>query len=246
MLQVARSAFVKGYEIVLRHAADGAVRSIPPRLAALGPARLPFAFEGAGKALRMGQERPPFRPSVAELMEITDERWHLFLRLGVGCAEARLGSPAPEHPEVQDGYGFQLGLLYGASGQLRTDLDAVAHGLGRAAWFVSGGHGETCASLLCGRALMAAHWRGIGMACVFAGDPMSQASSLPEIAGRYADDVRQGGRRALELWRWLAPEVVPARVLATARDLEVAGGEPLADHAREHELRYQRSIPGGP
>jgi hypothetical protein len=138
--------------------------------------------------------------------------WRTFLLLGVGCARARLGWPAPEDPIALDGFGFQVGLRDGVSGVTTLALDPLAErGRGRALWFVTGGDGPACAAAIARAAGDAgALWRGVGTACAFAGDPRAQAARLPGLAVDLSEELRLGVRQGIELWLALGCGV-PAR-----------------------------------
>ena len=149
--------------------------------------------------LRDARDVGPSR--VEALLRTAGPEWHPFVRLGVGCALARLGLAAPEDPTVQDGYGFQLGLDSGVSGSRTRSLKPhFERGRGRALWFVTGGDARACARAIEGPGHRGELWRGIGTACTFAGDPLGEAGLLPPLAGVYATDLRRGSEVAMRLW----------------------------------------------
>ena len=220
--QVATAAFLEGYRLARLgelHPAPGALIEL---LTARGLERAPFAFEGAAMAWRLRDARDVGPSRVEALLRTAGPEWHPFVRLGVGCALARLGLAAPEDPTVQDGYGFQLGLDSGVSGSRTRSLKPhFERGRGRALWFVTGGDARACARAIEGPGHRGELWRGIGTACTFAGDPLGEAGLLPPLAGVYATDLRRGSEVAMRLWASLGDP--PARVLRAAASLARAG-----------------------
>ena len=163
-------------------------------------------------ALRVRDERQPDSDRIAAMLDFVSPEWHPFLMLGVGCALARLGQPAPEHPVALDGYGFQLGLTAGASTtSLASGKPRMERGLGRAMWFNTGGDAVACVALLRRGHDPEERWRGVGTACAFAGDPKRHASELARLGTGFESDLRLGAAEALRLWRSLGVEP-PSRV----------------------------------
>lgn len=211
-LATASAAFLEGYRLARVHQEAQCAAGLLPALLDLGHQCTPFAFEGAGMALRVQDERQPEADRVAEMFDFVSPEWHPFLMLGVGCALARIGRPAPDHPVALDGYGFQLGLTGGAStSRLATTGPRMERGLGRAMWFTTGGDAPACAALLRRGLHPEERWRGVGTACAFAGDPKGHAPELARLGRGFESDLRIGAGEALRLWRSLGVEP-PSRV----------------------------------
>ncbi|HSH75321.1 MAG TPA: DUF1702 family protein, partial [Longimicrobiales bacterium] len=201
-LREASSAFLKGYEMARRDGDSADPAALLDGLAGLRSSIRPFAFEGAAMALAM-MDAEGAGERCGALIERSDPVWHTFLKLGIGCAWARLGREAPTDPLVLDGYGFQLGLRDGVWGIEGRSMDPPAErGRGRALWFVTGGDGSACAAAI---SRAAGHrgelWRGVGTACAFAGDPRGHAARLSGLANGLARHVRRGVEQGLQLWR---------------------------------------------
>jgi len=201
-LRLARDAFLRGYRMAYRGAAADDAGALLRAVGALDPDLAPFAFEGAAMAwtVREARERSVRFDDLVTSAEI---RWRPFLALGMGCAQARLGRPIPDEAAAQDGYGFLHGLLDrswrpGGEGTSRR----VERGRGRALWFTTEGDAEACRRLIGDGACVSDRWRGVAIACAFAGDPRGHASLLPRAAGD-RDVVAEGAREALRLWRSL-------------------------------------------
>lgn len=211
-LATASAAFLEGYRLARVHQEAPRAPALLQALLDLGHHRTPFAFEGAGMALRVRDEREPEADRVAEMFDFVSREWHPFLMLGVGCALARIGRPAPDDPVALDGYGFQLGLITGASTpRVATTGPRMERGLGRAMWFTTGGDAVACAALLRRGLNLEERWRGVGTACAFAGDPKGHAPELARLGTGFESDLRLGAAEALRLWQSLRAEP-PSRV----------------------------------
>ena len=211
-LATASAAFLEGYRLARAPQEPLCAPTLVQALFDLGHQRTPFAFEGAGMALRVRDQHQPDKDGVAEMLDFVSPEWHPFLMLGVGCALARLGQPAPEHPVALDGYGFQLGLTAGAStASLTSGRPRMERGLGRAMWFSTGGDAVACVALLRRGHHPEERWRGVGTACAFAGDPKRHAAELAKLGTGFESDLRLGAAEARRLWRSLGVEP-PSRV----------------------------------
>ncbi|PTA47745.1 DUF1702 family protein [Micromonospora sp. RP3T] len=148
-------------------------------------------------------------------------RRHIFLAyIGIGFAMARLPRPLwrkvvpdlsgdPYHPTMSwlavDGYGFdrayfqtrrwvdeqKIPAAYGWDGAPDYFLRAIDQGIGRALWFIGGGHAPDVAAAV-GR--FAEHrrpdlWSGVGLAATFAGG--SDADALGTLRRAAGDDRGQ-------------------------------------------------------
>lgn len=218
-LTVASEAFLEGYRLARLQEDVLDAEGLVGEIRGLGSARIPFAFEGVGMALQardrgLGEER-----RMPAMFEVTSGEWHIFLKLGIGCALARLGAPLPDDAAELDGYGFQLGLFGGGRAYPAQDRGArYARGLGRATWFSTGGDGPASAAVLSRSDEPAERWRGVGTACAFAGDPKGHARALIKLAGPHALEVRTGATEALRIWSSLTV-VAPARVVSVVDTL---------------------------
>jgi len=218
-LEAATSAFLKGCRVAL--ATDGSTPALYRGLLDLDPAERPFAFEGGAMECRLLDHRDG-GGRLDSLFAVAEGKWDPLLRLGVGCALARLGAELPRDAWTLDGFGFQMGLLGGISGSRRSSGGLhYQRGKGRALWFLTGGRAEACARRLRGSDAEGALWRGVGTACAFAGDPLGGAGDVVRLADGFEEEVRAGVRDAVSLWRSLegAP---PDRTLA----VEEAVGRP--------------------
>lgn len=163
-------------------------------------------------ALWIGEERESSASRLAAVVDALPTAWRLFPMLGVGCALVRMARPVPVEPVVLDGYGFQTGLTSG--GLLTVPLSAspeFQRGMGRAAWFATGGDARTCTSLLRRAGNSSEHWRGAGTACAFAGDPKGNAADLFRLGAGFETVLRSAAEEALVLWSSLGSQP-PARV----------------------------------
>ena len=218
-LTLASTAFLEGYRLALRGDVADAPDQLTQAIRGLGPLRAPFATEGAAMAWTLRGARESAPPQLDSLVRVMDACWHPFLRLGVGCALAKLSHPVPDAPDVQDGYGFQHGLTAIAwpppAGPTPERLD---RGWGRGIWFRTGGDADACARLIGDGPASEERWRGIATACAFAGDPEGHAARLRSLSGGRGDPLRSGARDALRTWRSLGTP--PARVHAVVDVLE--------------------------
>lgn len=204
-LAAASAAFLDGYRLALQDGEVGRAPALVRSLLTLGLERAPFAHEGAAMGWTLLEERTgDTADRIGALVAATREPWHPFVKLGVGCAFAKLGRRLPEDSVTRDGYGFQLGLVdKGWSRRDRITCPRAERGRGRALWFVTGGSVEACLALI-GRGPHAdERWRGVATACTFAGDPRREAAILARAACGREAVVAAGAREALRLWRAL-------------------------------------------
>jgi hypothetical protein len=123
-----------------------------------------------------------------------------------------MACPVPVEPVVLDGYGFQMGLTSGGLARVpRSAGPAFLRGMGRAAWFATGGDAQTCASLLRRAGKTNEQWRGAGIACAFAGDPRGGARDLFRLGVGFETVLLSAAEEASALWDSLGRQP-PARV----------------------------------
>jgi hypothetical protein len=195
-LALASSAFLDGYRLALSE--EGEIAPLVSALLRLEPLSRPFAFEGVALGCRLLDERDDGERTTS-FISSAEPKWGPLIRLGIGCALARLRIDPPDDDMILDGYGFQLGLAVGVARTTESAFHAEI-GRGRALWFVTGGRGHACARVIQGARSAGALWRGVGTACAFAGDPLSWAGRLRDAAGGFEDDVTRGVRDGVELW----------------------------------------------
>ncbi|MDI5980862.1 DUF1702 family protein [Amycolatopsis magusensis] len=184
-----------------------------------------FAYEGATMAsavLDAMSFRPSSR--TRDLL-LGPGQPHIFLTyIGIGFAMARLPRPlwkkivpdisgTPYHPTMSwlavDGYGFDRAYFdtgkivdrqhvlqpYPWDGHPRYFSRAVDQGIGRALWFINGGHPGNVAAAVArfvpGR--QADLWSGVGLAATFAGGADAEGlASLKAPAGPHAPELALG------------------------------------------------------
>ena len=213
-LEVASSAFLEGYRLALE--GKGTIETLVPSLLDLEPLSRPFAFEGGAMGCRLLDQRDGGLRT-EHFASAAGTKWEPLVRLGIGCALARLKIEPQDDPHTLDGYGFQVGLMTGiAAGGEPTRSPHSERGRGRALWFVTGGRADACARAIRGAPSADALWRGVGTACAFAGDPLSWADRLLEIARGFENEVTRGVHDAVGLWSVLEG-VPPGRTLEVAR-----------------------------
>ena len=222
-LEVASSAFLEGYRLALEGKEE--IKALVRGLLDLAPMSRPFAFEGGAMGCRLLDQRDGGRRT-ERFSSDADEKWGPLVRLGVGCALARLKIDPGDDPLTLDGYGFQVGLITGiaAPGE-PTRSPHSERGRGRALWFVTGGRADACAQAIHGVPSADALWQGVGTACAFAGDPLSWASGLLEVAHGFENEVKRGVYEAVELWCALEG-VPPGRTIDVERAILEEGESP--------------------
>ncbi|HZN19001.1 MAG TPA: DUF1702 family protein [Micromonosporaceae bacterium] len=190
---------------------------------------------------------------------------HIFLAyIGIGFAMARLPRPlwkkvlpdlagSPYHPTMSwlavDGYGFDLAYFdtrrwvdeqrmpapYPWQGSPGYFPRAVDQGVGRALWFIHGGHVPDVAAAVRRFAVsrQADLWSGVGLAATFAGGCDGDAlAALHRAAGDYRADLAQGAVFAAKARAYSG--FVPAYAQAACTvltGLTVASASALADDA---------------
>lgn len=183
-----------------------------------------FAYEGATMACVIRDVMGPRGHRTRDLLE-GGGRPHIFLNyIGIGFAMARLPRPlwkkamprlsgAEYYPAMSwlavDGYGFDRAYFdtarwvgeqrvppaYAWEGNPGYFPRAADQGVGRALWFVHGGHAGHVAAAV---ARFASHrradlWSGVGLAAAFAGGSAPAAlAALREDAGEYRCHLAQG------------------------------------------------------
>ncbi|MFD1832759.1 DUF1702 family protein [Streptomyces desertarenae] len=183
-----------------------------------------FAYEGATMACVIRDVMVPRGHRTRDLLQ-GGGRPHIFLNyIGIGFAMARLPRPlwgkvmpglsdAAYYPAMSwlavDGYGFDRAYFdtdrwvgeqrvppaYAWEGNPAYFLRAVDQGIGRALWFIHGGHAGRVAAAV---ERFASHrradlWSGVGLAATFAGGSAPAAlAALREDAGEHRGHVAQG------------------------------------------------------
>jgi hypothetical protein len=202
---------------------------------------------------------------------------HVFLAyIGMGFAMARLPRPLwkkvvpdlsgdPYHPTMSwlavDGYGFDRAYFdtprwvdaqkvptpYDWEGSPDYFLRAIDQGIGRALWFICGGHGPDVAAAV---RRFAAHrqadlWSGVGLAATFAGgSDASGLAALRRAAGDEWDQLALGVTFAVKArsYAGLVPEYTTTACLALAGlsvDKAVALADGTAVHTAGAEPAYE-------
>ncbi|MFH8581566.1 DUF1702 family protein [Streptomyces zaomyceticus] len=220
-LEAVPQAVVTGFEWGIE---DKDLATTERRLALIAPLNRGFAYEGATMACAIRDTMGPGGHRAADLMR-GGGRPHIFLNyIGIGFAMAKLPRPLwkklvptltePDlYPAMSwlcvDGYGFdrayfdtdtwvggqRLDAPYDWDGDASYWQRAFDQGVGRALWFIHGGHvGNVSAAV---RAFAgdrrADLWSGVGLAATFAGGSTpSDLAALRAEAGEHADHLAQG------------------------------------------------------
>ncbi|GAA2409673.1 DUF1702 family protein [Streptomyces glaucosporus] len=232
------------------------------RLSMVDPEVRGFAYEGATMAFVIRDVMGPRGRRTRNLLEGSG-RPHVFLNyIGIGFAMARLPRPlwgkampklsgAEYYPAMSwlavDGYGFDRAYFdtarwvdeqrvpraYAWEGDPDYFLRAVDQGIGRALWFIHGGHAGHVAAAV-GRFAhrrRADLWSGVGLAATFAGGGTpAELAALREDAGEHRDHVAQGSVFAAKARHHAGH--VPEHTRAAARvlaGLDVEAAAELAD-----------------
>ena len=233
------------------------------RLALVEPELRGFAYEGATMAFTVRDAMAGGRGRrTRDLLNGSGQR-HIFLAyIGIGFAMARLPRPlwrkvipdlagSPYHPTMSwlavDGYGFDRAYFdtdrwvgeqwrpapYPWAGWPEYFPRAVDQGIGRALWFIHGGHvGDVGAAV--GRFAgerQADLWSGVGLAATFAGGCGPQdLAALRRAAGSYRADLGQGAVFAAKArdYAGYVPRHSAVAVSALA-DLSIEAASVLAD-----------------
>jgi hypothetical protein len=233
------------------------------RLDLIDPDRRGFAFEGATMAFTILDAMGPGRGTRTRDLLLGPGHRHIFLAyIGIGFAMARLPrvlwkkvlpdlEGSPYHPTMSwlaaDGYGFdrayfdtrrwvdeqRVPAAYPWQGDADYFPRAVDQGIGRALWFIHGGHVPGLAASI-GR--FAIHrrpdlWSGVGLAVTFAGGcDTAGLAILRDAAGQHWPELAQGAVFATKA-RQYAGFLPDYTRLATAAltDLSVEASVDLAD-----------------
>jgi hypothetical protein len=220
-LEAVPQAVVTGFEWGIE---DKDLATTERRLALVAPLNRGFAYEGATMACAIRDAMGPKGHRAADLLR-GGGRPHIFLNyIGIGFAMAKLPRPlwkklVPDltepdlYPAMKwlcvDGYGFdrayfdtdtwvggqRLDTPYNWDGDPAYWQRAFDQGVGRALWFIHGGHiGNVSAAV---RAFAgdrrADLWSGIGLAATFAGGSTApDLAALREEAGDAVGHLAQG------------------------------------------------------
>ncbi|MFF4549961.1 DUF1702 family protein [Streptomyces sp. NPDC001435] len=220
-LEAVPQAVVTGFEWGIE---DRDTTTTERRLALVDPLNRGFAYEGATMACAIRDTMGPKGHRTADLLR-GGGRPHIFLNyIGIGFAMAKLPRPlwkklVPDlnepdlYPAMSwlcvDGYGFdrayfdtdtwvggqRLDAPYAWDGDPSYWQRAFDQGVGRALWFIHGGHvGNVSAAVGAFAADRRADlWSGVGLAATFAGGSTAAGlSALHAEAGDFADHLAQG------------------------------------------------------
>jgi enediyne biosynthesis protein E2 len=220
-LEAVPQAVVCGFEWGI---ADRQLAETERRLSLVAPELAGFAYEGATMAGVIRDVMGPRGHRTKDLLE-GGGRPHIFLNyIGIGFAMARLPRPlwkktlpaltdADLYPQMSwlavDGYGFDLAYFhtarwvddqrvpepYAFEGDAGYFPRAVDQGIGRALWFIHGGHtGHVAAAVRrFAERRQADLWSGVGLAATFAGGSTPAGlAALREDSRGYAAHLAQG------------------------------------------------------
>lgn len=192
---------------------DSRLKTVVPRLEAMGSELRGFAYEGAGMGLMQLDCMLPWKKRLARFLAGPAARYACPTYVGVGLALARL----KKQPEafldqldpllrwyVIDGYGFRYGIF--ARQRSIVDREYPAHlsaaarpvfdqGMGRSLWFANGADPARFAPLIAPfpAARQADLWSGVGFACAYAGGAeRATVASLLEVASAYRTQLAVG------------------------------------------------------
>ncbi|MFH8385315.1 DUF1702 family protein [Kitasatospora sp. NPDC018058] len=220
-LEAVPQAVVTGFEWGIE---DRDLATTERRLSLVDPEVRGFAYEGATMACAIRDVMGPKGHRTRDLLRGGGER-HIFLNyIGIGFAMAKLPRPTwkkvvPDLTEPRyypamswlcvDGYGFdrayfdterwvgeqRLDTPYPWDGDAHYFQRAFDQGVGRALWFIHGGHvGDVSAAV---RAFATGRqsdlWSGVGLAATFAGGATAaDLAALREEAGQDRYHLAQG------------------------------------------------------
>ncbi|WP_248965410.1 DUF1702 family protein [Sphaerisporangium perillae] len=222
-----------------------------------------FAYEGATMAFTVLDAMAGGRGHRTRDLLLGPGQPHIFLTyIGIGFAMARLPRPlwkkvmpdltgSAYYPTMSwlavDGYGFDRAYFdtrrwvdeqrvpspYAWEGSPGYFLRAVDQGIGRALWFIHGGHVPGIAARVGGFAShrQADLWSGVGLAATFAGGSTAEGlAALREAAGEHRPELAQGVVFAAKArsFSGFVPEHTEVATGALA-DLSIDGAVALAD-----------------
>ena len=221
-LEAVPQAVVCGFEWAIEGAS---LWELERRLALVEPEQRGFAYEGATMGYSILDAMPGGgRDRTRELLEGPGKP-HIFLTyIGIGFAMARLPRPlwknilpeltkVPYHPTMSwlavDGYGFDRAYFdtrkwvdeqaeptpYPWAGRPEYFARAFDQGVGRALWFIHGGHPEAVATAVnrFAETRRPDLWSGVGLAATFAGGcDQAGLAGLRRAAGEHFDELALG------------------------------------------------------
>ncbi|MYV65380.1 DUF1702 family protein [Streptomyces sp. SID2131] len=220
-LEAVPQAVVTGFEWGIE---DKDLATTERRLALVDPLNRGFAYEGATMACAIRDTMGPKGHRTRDLLQ-GGGRPHIFLNyIGIGFAMAKLPRPlwkklVPDLTEPDlypamswlcvDGYGFDRAYFdtdtWVGEQRLDTPYDwdgdpsywqrAFDQGVGRALWFIHGGHTANVSAAV--RAFAGGRqadlWSGVGLAATFAGgSTAADLAALREEAGAFSGHLAQG------------------------------------------------------
>ncbi|MFI5621321.1 DUF1702 family protein [Streptomyces sp. NPDC051567] len=291
-LEAVPQAVVTGFEWAVE---DRDLATTERRLALVDPEVQGFAYEGATMACAIRDVMGPKGHRTRDLLRGGGSR-HIFLNyIGIGFAMAKLPRPlwkklVPDLDEPEyypamnwlcvDGYGFDRAYFdtarwvagqrvdtpYAWEGDADYFPRAFDQGVGRALWFIHGGHtGNVSAAV---RAF-AAHrhgdlWSGVGLAATFAGgttaadraalraeagqewDHLAQGSLFAAKARHHAGFVPEHSRAAVEAFTGLGVEAVAHLADDTAPGAAHTGPGPAYEVWRRNARERLRALAASP
>ncbi len=263
-LEAVPQAVVCGFEWAIEGAS---LWELERRLALIEPEQRGFAYEGATMGYTILDAMPGGgRDRTRELLEGPGKP-HIFLTyIGIGFAMARLPRPlwknilpeltkVPYHPTMSwlavDGYGFDRAYFdtrrwvdeqaepspYPWAGRPEYFARAFDQGVGRALWFIHGGHPEAVAAAVNRFAATRRPdlWSGVGLAATFAGGcDQAGLAELRRAAGEHFDELALGVVFAVKARTYSSYVPAHTRIAAGAlAGLTVDAARELADRTED-------------
>jgi enediyne biosynthesis protein E3 len=231
-LETIGAIFIEGYRQAL---VSNSFDDLIPKLNSIEPDFQGFAFEGAAMALALLDHLVPWSSNRCRDFLCTYGSDHKYMiHVGIGWAVARLHIDLNRFLVttdpllgwlVVDGYGFHEGYFYGDR-YLLGDIypkklnshqkKVFDQGLGRSLWFRECADPERISNTI-ERCEVQRHgdlWRGIGLACAYAGGvDRSALNKLLQIAKTYRSQLAQGAAFAAKA-RQRAGNLTPHTELA--------------------------------